>query len=393
MRRFASVPLLLALPLLTLLTACGNVARGNAPMAPLGNALPYGASVIAARGSYPPPPIDGAELEAKNVQLRLPRGCVPLTSDAFVRTAALVDDDDAELLAACNVAAEGGSGRSRATVVLIRHRLQMETGEDAASSLRHAPGVLSVERTTAASSVAGNAGPEVVLTTSAPASAGARPSASIYFGAHDGLYLLYAEIDGDAESLSAWGESLASALKPTMAARPIRWRAPVGLAPSRSAIGGENKMRLPDTVVVTSRTFGDVIGAPRDADPLDAREAKSILVFRDEAHVGLGGSVYRAKLLAPIASTAGALARLTADARHLGSIEATRTTTKLGDIARVDGERADGTHEVYAAFEDEPGEVTVVRFVVAKGKWAAYAPWIEASLASIERGGAAEPAY
>ncbi len=390
MRRLAHASLLAALPLLA---ACNNVARGNAPIAPLGDALPYGASVIAARGSYPPPPLDGAELDAKNVQLRLPRGCVPLSSEAFVRTAAVVDDEDAELLAACNVARGGVSGGARATVVLIRHRVQLETGEDAASSLRHAPGVLSVARTTAASSVAGEAGPEVVLTTSSPASVGARPSAAIYFGAHDGLYVLYAEIDGDAESLTAWGESLAAALKPSMAARPIRWRAPVGLAPSRSAIGGENRLRLPDTVVVTARTFGDLIGAPRAADPLDAREARSLLVFRDEAQTGLGGSVYRAKLLPPIATTAGALARLTADARHLGSIEATRARTKLGDVARVDGEREDGTHEVYAAFEDEPGEVTVVRFVVAKGKWAAYAPWIEASIASLERGGAPEPAY
>jgi hypothetical protein len=61
------------------------------------------------------------------------------------------------------------------------------------------------------------------------------------------------------------------------------------------------------------------------------------------------------------------------------------------DVARVDGTREDGGHEVFAAYESQPGEATVLRLVFTKEKWAAYAPYIDAMLASIERDDASEP--
>ncbi len=337
------------------------------------------------RGAFMPTPLDGPRLLAKNVELQLPRGCVPLDIPAFVRVAALVDDEESDFLGGCNLSDE--AGKPRVTLVLIRHRMTLETGEDAAASLRRAPGSIDV-KTTTAGPTAGNAlGPEIVVSTNVPTGPKARPSASVYFGAHDGLYVLYAEVDGDLRSLEAWSDAVAATLRPTPAARPIRWRAPTRLAPSATAIG-RHKLKLPegvDVVPASRRTFGMLVGDAND--PLEAHEARSFVRFRDDAGVALGGMAYTARLLAPIAATPGALAKIAADVRGVRELETKLLHARAFDVARVDGTRADGGHEVFAAFESMPGEATVLRFVFTKEKWAAYAPFIDAMLESIEPGG------
>lgn len=339
-------------------------------------------AAIEARGTFLPPPLDGPRLLAKNVELQLPRGCAPLDIPSFVRVAELVDDEESEFLGGCNLVDDAGT--ARVTIVLIRHRMTLETGDDAAASLKRAPGTLSV-RTTTAGPTAGNAlGPEVVLSENVPTGPKSRPSASVYFGAQDGLYVLYTEVDGDLRSLDAWSEAATSTLRPTPSARPIRWRAPTGLAPSATAIG-KHKLKLPEGVQLVPparRTFGMLVG---DAtDPLDVRESEPIARLRDDAGVALGGMAYHAKLLAPIASTPAQLAKISADVRSVSGTETKLVPAKLFDVARVDGTRADGTHEVFAAFESTPGEVTVLRLAFTKAKWPAYAPFIDDMLASLE---------
>jgi len=335
------------------------------------------------RGSFLPTPLDGPRLLAKNVELQLPRGCALLDIPSFVHVASLVDDEESEFLGGCNLMDD--DGKARVTIVLIRHRMTLETGEDAAASLRRAPGTIDVRATTAGPTAGTALGPEVVVSTNVPTGPKARPSASVYFGAHDGLYVLYTEVDGDLRSLDAWSDAATATLRPTPSARPIRWRAPTRLAPSATAVG-KHKLKLPEGVQVvppSRRTFGMLVGDAKD--PLDVREAEPILRLRDEAGVALGGMAYTAKLLAPIATTPGALAKITADVRGVRELEATMIHAKAFDVARIDGTRADGGHEVFGAYESSPGEATVVRLVFTKEKWAAYAPFIDAMFASLER--------
>ena len=206
---FAVAPVVLAL-------GCATQPSAQAPT-PI--AVKKGASVaqVNGRGWFMPTPLDGVRLAAKNVELQLPRGCEALGQSAFVHVAEIVDDEDADFLGACNVVEEG---KPRVTIVLLRHRLSLETGESAAAQLRRAPGVIDVVTTTAGPMIGQTMGPEVVLSTNLPTQAGARPSASVYFGAQDGLYVLYAEVDGDLESLAAWGEGDAAGNENT-AATPL----------------------------------------------------------------------------------------------------------------------------------------------------------------------------
>lgn len=341
-------------------------------------------AAIESRGTFLPTPLDGARLLAKNVELQLPRGCVPLDIPGFVKVAQLIDDEESDFLAGCNLV--DADGEARVTLVLVRHRMTLETGDDAASELRRVPGTIDVLTTTAGATAGQALGPEVVVSTNAPTGPKARPSASVYFGAHDGLYVLYAEVDGDLRSLSAWSDALTSTLRPTPSARPIRWRAPTRLAPSATAIG-KHRIRLPegvDAVPSSRRTFGMLVGDAKD--PLDVRESGSIVRLRDEAGVAMGGNVYTARLLPPIAATPAAIAKLTADVRGVHDLSVGRVPAKQFEVTRVDGTRADGGHEVFAAFETSPGEVTMLRMVFTKEKWAAYAPFIDESLASLELG-------
>lgn len=341
-------------------------------------------SVLAleARGSFLPPPLDGPRLLAKNVELQLPRGCAPLDIPSFVKVASLVDDEESEFLGGCNLVDD--AGQARVTIVLIRHRMTLETGDDAATSLRRAPGTIDVKTTTAGATAGAALGPEVVLSENLPTGPKSRPSTSVYFGAQDGLYVLYTEVDGDRASLDAWSEAVTSTLRPTPSARPIRWRAPTRLAPSATAIG-KHKLKLPEGVDVipsSKRTFGMLVGDA--SDPPDVRESEPIVRYRDEAGIAVGGMAFRAKLLAPIAATPAQFAKIAADVRGVASLESKMVGAKLFDVARVDGVRPDGTHEVFAAFEPVPGEVTVVRLAFSKTKWPAYAPFIDEMLASIE---------
>lgn len=376
------------------LVACAGVAAGcrvapeaTAPVAP---SRAPALSLVEARGSFLPTPLDGALLHAKNVDLQLPRGCEPLDSQSFVHVASMVEDEDADFLAACNLVE---AGKARVTIVLMRHHLSLETGESAAAELRRTPGAVDVVTTTAGP-IAGNAvGPEVVRATNLPGGIGARPSTSVYFGAQDGLYVLYAEVDGDLESLAAWGDALTWSLRPTTAAKPIRWRAPTKLAPGATAIGG-HKMTLPEGIQVVpkkSKTLGSLVGDPED--PLDAHDAGALAAIRDEAGVAVGGNVYHAKLLPKVADSPGALARLAADVHHVHDLDTRAVTAKVGEVARVDGTRADGGHEVFAAFRTSETEVTVVRMLFTREKWPAYAPLIDASLASIEAGATSDGPY
>ncbi|MGZ3417045.1 MAG: hypothetical protein ACXWUG_30065 [Polyangiales bacterium] len=345
---------------------------------------------VNARGSFLPTPLDGVRLAAKNVELQLPRGCEPLAQSAFVHVAEIVDDEDADFLGACNLVE---SGKPRVTIVLMRHRLSLETGESAAAQLRRAPGVIDVVTTTAGPMIGQAMGPEVVLTTNLPTQAGARPSAAVYFGAQDGLYVLYAEVDGDLESLAAWGDALTSTLRPTPSAKPIRWRAPTKLAPGTTAVGG-HKLKLPEGIQTKpkkSKTFGSLVGDPND--PFDTHDYGAIVSFGDESGIAVGGNAYHAKLLPKVADSPGALAKLAADVHHVRDLEGRSVAAKVGPIARVDGTRPDGGHEVFAAFEETPGEVVVLRMVFAKEKWPAYAPFIDASLATIEAGGTDDSPY
>lgn len=372
------------------LSACGNTAPN--PVAPTHASTSFAAGD--ARGSFMPTSLDGVKLLAKNVELQLPRGCALLGVDKFVEVARLVDDEESDFLAGCNVF--DAAGKPRLTLILIRHRTTLETGDDAAMSLRRVPGVIDVKTTTAGPTSGQSVGPEVVVSTNAPTAAKARPSASVYFGAEDGLYVLYAEIDGDLQSLGAWSDTLTSVLRPTPSARPVRWRAPTRLAPSATAVG-KHKLRLPEGISAipsSRRTFGVMVGA--EHDPLDVHEARSMLRLKDDAGVAMGGNVYTAKMLAPIAPTPSAVAKLAADVRGVHERESKSVAAKQFAVARVDGTRDDGSHEVFAAFESRggesiPGEVTVLRMVFTKEKWPAYAPYIDESLASLEPSFGDEP--
>lgn len=339
-------------------------------------------ATIESRGTFLPPPLDGPRLLAKNVELQLPRGCAPLDIPSFVHVASLVDDEESEFLGGCNLFDD--DGRARVTMVLIRHHMTLETGDDAATSLRRVSGTIDV-KTTTAGPTAGNAlGPEVVMSENLPTGPKSRPSASIYFGAGDGLYVLYVEVDGDLRSLDAWSETIASTIRPTPSARPIRWRAPTRIAPSATAIG-KHKIKLPEginTIPAGRRTFGMLVGDSKD--PLDIHESEPVARLRDEAGIAMSGMAYQAKLLAPIATTPAQLAKITADVRGATNLESKLVAAKLFDVARVDGTRPDGTHEVFAAFESTPGEVTVLRLAFTQAKWPAYAPFIDTMLASLE---------
>lgn len=346
-------------------------------------------TAIEARGTFLPPPLDGPRLLAKNVELQLPRGCVPLDVPTFVHVASLVDDEESEFLGGCNLLDD--DNKARVTIVLIRHHMTLETGEDAATSLRRAPGTIDVKTTTAGPTAGNVLGPEVVLSENLPTGPRARPSTSVYFGAQDGLYVLYTEVDGDLKSLESWSDAATSTLRPTPSARPIRWRAPTRIAPSATAIG-KHKVKLPegvDVIPASRRTFGMIIGDA--SDPLDIRENQPILRLRDSAGIAMGGMAYHARLLSPIAATPLQLARITADVRGLPTTESKVVAAKMFDVARVDGTRADGTHEVFAAFESTEGEVTVLRLAFTKAKWPAYAPFIDEMLASIEPDLSSEP--
>jgi len=351
-------------------------------------------AALASRGTFLPPPIDGAKLAARDVELQLPHGCVPVNADGMVKASALVDDAESELLTACNIvvpnpnAPPGDLAGVKVTLVLIRHLVQIETGESAAAALLRSPGVLSATTTTATALPGATMGPEVVITLNAPSSVDSRPSTALWYGAMDGLYVLYAEVDGDAESIAAWGDALAASMQPTSSSHPIRWRAPTGLAPSSSAFG-PLKIKLPEKVSVVSKTFNDLIGDAKD--PLDPRDGRAFAQLRDESGLAVGGSVYRAKLLPVIAPDAAHLARLAAETRGGVDLEEHMVTSSVGSIARVDATRPDGTHEIYAVVADEPGEATVMHLVFAKDKWASYAPLIDASLATLERGSTNDP--
>lgn len=349
---------------------------------------------MAKRGAYPPPSLDGALLHAHNVDLQLPHACAPLDEAAMVHVSQLVDDNESSLLAACNILeTERDTGKKgpKVTLVLMRHLVQIETGEVAAASLRRSPGMLDVALTTLAPTLSGaTLGPEAVVAMNAPTSIGARPSASLWFGAQDGLYVLYVEVDSDAESLAEWAGSLTEQLRPTSAAHPLHWRAPTRLAPSSTAVG-PFRIQLPEQVSAVEHTFGDLIGDPHD--PLDVRHARSLATFRDESGVALGGAAYRATLLAPIASTPEALAKMIAESRGVTELEEASLSTKAGLVARVQGVNAAGDHEVYATFREAigpadraDGDCVVVHLVIAKERWEAYAPLIDASLATLSMG-------
>jgi hypothetical protein len=350
-------------------------------------------AAMAARGTFVPPPLDGAKLATGDVELLLPRGCAPLDADGMIKTASVVDDAESELLAACNIVApaspQGVNGQGvKVTWVLIRHNVQVETGETAAAALLRSPAVLAATTTTMPPLPGGTVGPEVVVTLNAPWSADARPSTALWYGALDGLYVLYAEVDADASSIAEWGDALAAAMLPTTASHPIRWRAPTGVAPSKSAFGPW-EIKLPEKVSTVSKTFDDVVGDTKD--PLDPHDARAFASFRDESGFAFAGAAYVVKLLAPIAGTPAQLARLSADARDV-TIEGEETiASSVGDIARVDGPNARGDHEVYAVFSSSNGEATVLHFVVAKSKWAAYAPFLDASLATLARAKTNDP--
>ncbi len=360
---------------------------------------------LASRGTYLPPPIDGITLAAHEIDLKLPRGCVPLDAQGMLGAAKFVDDAESELLSACNIVGDsggidgidgidgkGGTGKKpvKVTVVLIRHRVQVETGEAAASALLRSPGVLSATTTTITGSANAGGGaalsPEVVVTLNAPTGDGARPGTAVWYGALDGLYVLYAEVDGDAESIAAWGDALTGAIIPGASSHPIRWRAPTGLAPSQSAFG-PFKMRLPETLSKVShdqRTFNEFIGDSRD--PLDPRDGQKFATLRDETGLAVGGSGFRVAPLPGIAPDAMGVAKMSATARGGTALTTSFVDAPIGKIARVDATRPSGDHEVYAAFM-EGGEVTVMHLVFAKEKWAAYSPWVDASFATVTFGG------
>lgn len=337
------------------------------------------APVEAPRAAFAPPPLGAARIHAKVVDLVLPEGCRPLSEDRFVAVAAKVDDETSELLAACNLADE--SGKHRVAINLIRHRYELETGEDAAAELRRAPGVIDAAVTTT-HAVDGKALAAEVVVATHRAGAHGKPGVSVYFGAHDGLYLLYAEVDGDGPSVEAWAEALPRTLLPTASARPIRWRAPTKLAPAATAVGPW-QMKLPEGVKAVpkdSPSSGTILGDP--TDPLAAKDPHPALRLRDEGGFAIGGSVYHAKLLPPLVATPAAFARAAAEARGGEGLEASTVDAKVGTIARVDATRKDGGRDVYAVYGTGT-DVMVVHFVVAKGKWAAYAPFVAASLATL----------
>ncbi|GAC1532752.1 MAG: hypothetical protein NVS3B10_27530 [Polyangiales bacterium] len=345
-------------------------------------------AAMASRGTSLPPALEGGRLSAADVELLLPAGCAPLDATGMASTALQVDDADSQLLAACNVVVDDAQGRHvPVTLVLIRHFVQVETGESAAAALLRSPAVLSATTTTTARTADDALGPEVVITLNAPSSPTSRPSTALWYGALDGLYVLYAEIDGDAASIAAWGDTLASALRPTASSHPIRWRAPTTLSPSRSAFG-PFEIKLPEKVGVVSKTFDDLIGA---ADPLAAHEGRAFVTLRDETGFALGGSISVARLLPPFAATPAALAELSAIARGVTGLTTSTVASTAGAIARVDGTNARGDHEVWAALASSSDEATVVHFVVARSKWDAYAPLIGASLGTWQP--ASEPPY
>lgn len=346
-------------------------------------------AAMQARGAFLPPPVDGAKLQTAAVDLVLPRGCAPLDPAGMASTAAVVDDVDSELLAACNIvvpvpkvedAVETDSPRGvKVTLVLLRHFVQIETGETATAALLRSPFVLSATTTTTTPVPGATVGPEVVLTLNAPSGPNARPSTALWYGALDGLYVLYAEVDADASSIAAWGDALVAALQPTAASHPIRWRAPTGIAPSKSAFG-PYRIQLPEKVSVVSKTLDDVVDTK---DPLDPHDARSFATFRDESFFAFAGSAYLVKLLPPIASTPTQLARISADARGVTIASSTTVPSALGEISRVDGDNARGDHEIFAAFTSDSGEATVLHFVIAQSKWSSYAPFMDASLATL----------
>jgi hypothetical protein len=342
-------------------------------------------AAMAARGSFVPPPLDGAKLTTGDVELLLPRGCVPLDASGMTKTAAVVDDADSELLAACNIVSPQGV---KVTLVLIRHNVQVETGETAAAALLRSPAVLSAATTTMTPLPGASVGAEVVVTLNAPGSADARPSTALWYGALDGLYVLYAEVDADASSIAEWGDTLAASMLPTTASHPIRWRAPTGIAPSKSAFGPW-EIKLPEKVSTVSKTFDDVVGDTKD--PLDPRDAHAFASFRDESGFAFAGAAYVVELLSPIAQTPAQLARLSADARDVTIENEETIASSAGDVARVDGPNARGDHEVYAAFSSSNGEATVLHFVVAKEKWSSYEAVLDASLATLARATTNDP--
>lgn len=382
--------MLVGLVPLALLSACG---QGPAPVVAktVIEKKMEAIAELASRGAYLPPPIDGATLTAHEVALKLPRGCAPLDAQGMLGAARLVDDDESELLSACNIVGDVADASAKSkpvkvTLVLIRHKVQVETGEAAAAALLRSPGVLSATTTTAAAAPGAALGPEVVVTLNAPGSEDARPSTALWYGALDGLYVLYAEVDADAGSIAAWGDALTSSLVPGASSHPIRWRAPTGLAPSQSAFG-PFKLKLPETLSKVShdqRTFNELIGD--DRDPLDPRDAHAFATMRDETGLAVGGSAFRLKPLPGVANDPMSLARLAADTRGGTELTASFVDAPIGKVARVDATRPSGDHEVYAAFA-EGGEVTVLHFVFAKAKWASYAPLIDPSLATVTFGG------
>ncbi len=214
---------------------------------------------------------------------------------------------------------------------------------------------------------------------------------TVYFGAHDGLYMLYAEVDGDASSVEAWAAALPRALLPTASARPIRWRAPTKLSPSTTAVG-PHQMKLPEGVKAVPKgtpTSGVILGDPQD--PLSQHDTGVIATLRDEGGFAVGGSIYRAKLLPPLVATPAALARMAAESRGGSELSGHLVAAKIGEVARVDASRKDGAHEVYASHSLGGGEVLVVHLIFTKERWPTYAPFIDASLATIEA--PPEPAY
>jgi hypothetical protein len=337
----------------------------------------------------PLPALEGGTLTAHNVELLLPTGCVPLRADAFIAVAAKVNDDDSELLAACSVPV-GATGRAPLTLTLLRHRVKLETSESTASMLRKRAGVLLSTTTTLTTTTPGLT-PEGVATLWSPTRSSSRPAVSVLFGALDGLYVLYAEVDADVSDMSAWTDLLTSALRPTASAHAVRWRAPVGLAPSATAIDGAHKMRMPDGMKTVSRAVSDVIGA--DVDPLDFASASAITKWQDESGVAAAGMSFRSKLLRPFATTPAQLARMTAEARGCSDLQEHKVDAKLGAIARVDGVRSDGSHVVFATFQDGTEDVVVIELMFDDKHWPAYAPFIDASLATLERGSIGEGIY
>ena len=371
------------------LLACASTNTNKTP--PTTSHLQPLLASMQARGAYQPLPLDGAKIAARNVDLLLPRGCVPLDAVGMASASRFVDDGDSELLAACNVVEHSKNGNDvRVTLVLIRHDVLVETGDSAAKALMRSPGVLSATTTTAGPLLGQTLGPEVVLTLNAPSTIDGRPSAAIWFGALDGLYVLYGEVDGDMESLAQWGDSLTSSLHPTSSAHPIRWRAPSGLAPSQMVIGPYG-MKLPEEVsVVRSSTFNDLIGDAKD--PLDLKSARSFGAIRDAAGIALSGIFYRRSLLAPIADTPEKLVKMIAAVDGASDVQPAKTIdAKIGRIARLDAIGPEGRHEIYAAFLAEKGEAVVVHLAIAADKWDAYAPFVDASLSSIDHAAPSGP--